>query len=322
MNPQEQAIADAMYAGVQHFTNFSNRSLQAKQFKVGISDLGFCSERTKRMLKQEVPEDRDALPAFIGTALGDHIEQATEAVWPDAIRQATVSVQLAGESGQLYTISGHPDLILPSDGIILDVKTTRGLETVRRTGPSQQQQFQRHLYAKAAWLHGHFGDLPLEDVQVGNVWMDRAGDERELHVQLEPFDEKWVIDAGQWLDEVVYAYLQGEEARKEPPREMCAKVCGFYDTCRALDTDVEGLLTDETVLAAVAMDREGAALIKEGYKLRDTAKPHLEGVEGSTGEYLVRWTVVNDSEVKFRRKAYNKLTITKLPKFNRIEGTT
>lgn len=309
MNEAEERIANALYQAIQDESNYSVRSLQSQEFRVGISDIGFCSERVRRMLDQQEAQETDMLLAWIGTALGEHLERAALRVWPDAIIQSEVSIELEGEQ-RTYTLKGHPDIVLPS-GFVLDGKTDYGLQTVRRSGPNDQQQYQRHSYAKAAWEAGMFEDhVALEDVQVGNVWIDRSGIERELHVQLEPYDEKWVTNAGFWLDEVVYAYLQGEEARKEPPREMCAVVCGFYDTCRALDTDVQGLLTSPEVLNAVEMYLEGAELERAGKRTKDQAKVHLEGISGSTGKHLVRWTHVNESVIpETTRRGYSKLDI-------------
>ncbi len=306
MDDDEEALAASIYQAIQRSSNYSERSMQSRDFKVGISDLGFCSERVRRMLDRQVPDDNDVLPAWIGTALGDHAEQAITAMWPHAHRQVEVTVRLIGERGT-YNVTGHPDVIV--DDKVIDVKTSRGLGLARRNGPNQQQQFQRHCYAVGAWNAGYFGDLPLEEVKVANVWIDRAADERELYVQMEPFDPSVVEQAGWWLDDVIYSFVHQEEARKEPPREMCEKVCGFYRVCRAYDTDVEGLLTDDTVLAAVGMYTDGTALVREGERLKDQAKAHLDGIKGNTGEYSVRWTHVNGTHVEYDRGAYDRLDI-------------
>jgi len=309
MSDEEEALAASIYEAIQRASNYSDRSMQGREFKVGVSDLGFCSERVRRMLAQETPDDRDVLAAWIGTAIGDHTEKAIAQMWPHAIVQASVSVTLAGERG-VYNIGGHPDVV--TEDTVIDVKTARGLGVARRKGPSQQQQFQRHCYALGAHNAGLFGDLPLDQVKVANVWIDRAADEKELYVHMEPFDQGVVDAAGWWLDDVVYAYTHGEEARKEPPREMCEKVCGFYATCRAMDTDVEGLLTDDTVLAAVDMYREGNDLERAGKRLKDQAKANLTDVTGSTGEYTVRWTRVNGTHVEYDRAGYDKLDIRRI----------
>ena len=310
---ESELLGQQVYQAMQDASNFSARSLQSKGFRVGVSDLGFCSERVRRMLDQQVPEETDVLEAFIGTAIGDHAEQAFLAKYPDAIVQSEVQITLAGESGRTFVITGHPDLI--HENKLIDLKTVNGLEVVKRTGPSLSQQFQRHCYAKAAWEAGMFGDLPLEEVMVANVWIDRSGKTKEPYCHMEPYSEEVVEHAAQWLDDVVYAFLQQEEARKEPPRELCANYCGFYTVCRAYDTDVEGLIKDEETLTAVELYREGQALERRAKQLKKEASARLDGVQGSTGEVMVRWVHVNESVVpSFTRSGYDKLDVRAIPK--------
>lgn len=316
MNTEEQLVADQLYAAILDYSRYDERSQQAAEFKVGVSDLGYCSERTRRMLKQEVPHDTDVLAAFIGTALGKDIEAASHRAWPDVITQSTVEIVLKGDRGD-YTISGHPDMVVPSLGMMLDGKTKHGLAVVERTGANQQQRFQRHGYGLGAWKAGMFGDLPIEEVVVGNVWLDRSGQQKRLHVELEHLDLEVITQMGQWLDEVVEAYINDHEAMKEPARQVCETTCGFFSTCRAYDTDVTGLITDDEHLAAVALNKEGAELKKAGTQMMDAAKASLRGVSGSTGEYTVRWVHVNETVVASResvRAAYDRLDIRALKK--------
>jgi hypothetical protein len=308
---EEQIAAEAKVA-IDHASEFSERGLQAREFKVGVSDLGFCSERTRRMIGQEPKVMReDYLPAFVGTAIGDHVERAVPWIWDDAVIQTEVSVTLTGESGRVYTITGHPDIVRTRVGMVIDTKTARGTHLARRKGPDQQQQFQRHLYALGAHEAGLFGDLPLDQILVGNLWIDRACDEREPYCQLEPFDPDVVEAATQWLDDVVYAFVNQEPARKEPPREMCAKVCGYFPVCRQPETDVEGLLGEDSSIA-VQMHLEGTALEKTGRQLKDQAKALLNGVTGSTGRHSVRWVHVNGSHVEFDRDSYDRLDVKEM----------
>lgn len=315
MDEEEQAIADLIYAAMQNYSLNSERGLQAQEFRVGVSDLGYCSERTRRMLDQQVPDDTDMLQAFIGTAIGDHVEKAMvvqEANFEGVITQAEISVTLTGEE-RVYEVTGHPDIVLPTKGVMLDAKTAFGLALARRVGADQQKRFQRHLYGLGAWEAGLFGDIPLDDVRVGNVWIDRSGVEKEVHVELEPYDPTVREEAARWLDSVIYAFINGEEAMKEPPREVCAATCGFFTVCRAYDTDVSGLLTDETVLTAIEMYREGGQMERDGKRLKAQAKPALEGISGTTGEVSVRWIHVNESVIpETTRRPYDRIDIRKM----------
>lgn len=312
MNEYETQVADWVYEAINEFSRYSERSLQSAEFRFGVSDLGWCAEKSRRMLDQQVPEDEDLLTAFIGTAIGDHLEAAIKRKNPDAIIQSEVEVVLRGETRE-YRLTGHPDIILPSDRLLLDGKTRNGLTTVERTGPSDNQQFQRHCYAKGAWEAGLFGECSLDEVQVGNIWVDRSGHEKRVHVHIEPFNEEYVRHAAEWLDGVVYAYLNGEEAEKQPPREMCAKTCGFFRECRGYDTDVEGRLTDPEVLASVEMLTEARALARQADQMKREATANLKGVTGMTATHSVRWVHVNESVIQPGvRSAYDRLDIKEL----------
>lgn len=311
MDDGERALAEELYAAIQASQTSSARSEQAADFRVGISDLGYCSERLRRTLNHDEPDRQvDWLSAFAGHALGDWMEQAACQIWPDAIRQAEVSITLPSDDGKhAYRIYGHPDLLRPM-GLLIDFKTDRGLEVPRRVGPSKQQWFQRHLYAKASWECGLFDDdVALDDVLVANVWMDRACDDKELHVDMEPFSERACVEAAEWLDEVVYRWKHDSVAPKEPPREVCEKTCGYFPSCRGDEVTVQGLLTDPTVVAAAAMYDEGLSFERDGRRLKDQAKAHLDGVSGSTGKFSVRWINIEGGDVAYTRQPSQRLQV-------------
>lgn len=299
-----------IYAAVQHASNESERSQQSAAFRIGMSDLGWCPEKVRRMLAGDAEPTTDKLAAFIGTAIGDHVEQAVLAGFPEAgvRRQVEVCTLLEGTHRE-YQVMGHPDLL--TKNMVIDVKTVDGLDVVKRTGPDKSQQFQRHGYALGAFQSGLF-NCPLEDVKVANVWLDRSARDKEAFVQMESFDPDIIREATEWLDDVVYAYLSGEQADKGPPREVCAKTCGHFSTCRALDTDVEGLLTDGEVLAAVDTYREALALEGKARKMKRTAHGVLNGVQGSTGKWMVRWVHVNPSSYTVNRQATERLDIKQI----------
>ena len=310
MSPEEQEIAERIYTAIQHSATKTERGQQAAEFRVGLSDLGYCSERTRRMLGHEVPEDTDMFLAWLGTVIGEGVERAmVEHFGEEIIAQAEVVCPIRGETRE-YEVLGHPDIIIPSLGLVLDGKTAYGLRLAERLGADTQKQFQRHGYGKGAWLEGHFGDLPLEDVRVGNFWLDRSGKERRVHVQIEPYSDEVLAEAGRWLDEVVYNFTHQQEATKEPPREVCFATCGFYDTCRGLDTDVTGLIRDREAVGAIDLYVEGNALEKRGKAMKSEAKANLLGVSGSTGTYSLRWVEVDSVEVAgFTRAPHRRIDI-------------
>lgn len=211
---------------------------------------------------------------------------------------------------QCITVDSPTSTYLCGEAMIPTHNTDRGLEVPARHGPSRQQQFQRHGYGLGAFLDGLFDpSVALEDVMVANAWIDRAADDKWVEVQMEPFNPEIIEEAARWLDDVTYAFVNDQEARKEPPREMCAVTCGFFADCRAYDTDVTGLLTDDVVIGSVEMYREGLDMEKAGRRLKDQANAHLVGITGSTGKHMVRWTHVNGSHVEYDRKPYDRLDI-------------
>lgn len=308
MTEEEEELAAQIYEAIQRSSRDSERSKHAQSFKLGISDVGYCAERTRRMLDRQVPEDIDLLPAFIGTAIGDHAERAVaEHLWPHAITQAEVSLPLRLQ-GRSFDLPGHPDVILPGWGV-WDGKTDFGLSIPERDGPSFQQQFQRHGYALAAWQAGLLGDMELSEVKVGNWWIDRGGVDRRVVVHVEHFDAD-VIDRGiAWLDSVIYAFLHDEEADKEPPRQVCEKTCGFFAKCREWETDVHGLIEGPH---ALSLDQyaEGRELERRGKRMKEEAKVHLEGMSGSNGRWQIRHTWVNGTDA---RKGYYKIDVKEVP---------
>lgn len=310
MNEREEQIAKQIYGAIQESMHRTDRSAQAQQFRVGISDLGYCSERLRRFLAKQTPDDTDMLAAFIGTWMGEGVERAVvQELWPDAIIQSEVVVRLEGDQGT-YLVPGHPDIIVPSENLMIDVKTAFGLEFARRHGfDDVQKKYQRHCYAKTAIEHGWL----TEDAMVGNLWLDRSAQEKEALLRLEPYNPDVVVEATHWLDQVIYSWSHDEVAAKEPPREMCT-ACGFYQDCRVLDTDVEGLLTAPEVLSAVEIYDTALQMERDAKQMKAQVKGVLDPISGSTGTHLVRWLNVGPSEVSYTRSGYRRLQITELKK--------
>jgi hypothetical protein len=121
MDEQEARIAESLYAAMMEASQSSERAEQDKQFQIGVSSIGHCSEYVRRMLKGIEPVgEQDWLAAIVGTAMGEWIEtHAVPRVWPDAITQSEVTVPLVGDTGT-YNVMGHPDVVVPSEGLVLD----------------------------------------------------------------------------------------------------------------------------------------------------------------------------------------------------------
>lgn len=313
MDDDELALAQRIYNAVQRASHDSVRSGQSKAFVIGVSDLGFCSERTRRKLAGiEEPGEGDKLEAFLGTAIGDAVEQAYLASHPEITVQAEVTVRLEGDGGT-YEIIGHPDIVEPDK--VGDVKSVDGLTVVKRNGPTQQQLFQRHLGCKAAHEAGLL-KVPLEEARTYNVWIDRSGRTKEVYVHIDTFNPEVVEQATMWLDEVVYNYRHNQAAMKEPPRTFCEKVCGHFTDCRQFDSDVEGLITDPEIATAVLMKKESSALTAKADRLKKEANAILEGVNGYVrtvdGNFQLRTTWVNGTHVDYDRNGYWRINISKV----------
>lgn len=312
----EAKLAAEAYEAVNDWSDNTERTQQDANFIVGVSNIGHCSEKVRRMLNREpMTKQIDKLAAFNGTWIGEGIEQAVKAKWPTAIIQSTVSLDLHTDQGD-FNLTGHPDIILPQDGILLDVKSTDGLAKVtayKLFETDLQKRFQRHGYGFAAWKDGLFGDIAAEDVLVGNLWIDRGGTDHEFIVRLEPLDTNVIAEMEEWISNVVYAFVNKIEAPKEPSRSFCANWCEYFDTCRAGDTDAEGLIEDPDADMAAALYQEGMALEKEGKRLKDQAKADLRGLNGSTGKYIIRWVEVGETLVpESRRRGYTRLDLSKV----------
>lgn len=311
----EHIMANDIYEAIQEYTNTDERSAQAAEWRVGISDLGYCSERTRRMLNQETPDDTDMLAAFIGTAIGDHAERAIVAKHPQMQRQLSVTLTLDGGT-RTYRIPGHPDLADPR-GLVLDGKTSYGLSLSPGFDASERQRrFQRHGYALALHQAGWF-EVPLEEVQVGNFYIDRSAQDKWVEVTLEPFSHDVIDEMTEWLEETIYAYTQNVEAAKEPPREVCEKTCGFFAECRLYDSDVAGLFTDGHVLDAMTQYEQARTMEREARRLKDQARDVLLGMDGFgivDGErFALRTTHVNETLIReYTRRGYDKIELKKV----------
>lgn len=325
MNDQEQAIAEGIQRKLNEWSHGTERSAQTLDHRMGISDMGLCREYARHMVIQtsfdEGMDERDMWSANLGHAIEEFVvprisgpvvevrDDGTKVHESGHLSGMSVSVTLP--SGKV--LPGHPDLVLPGNNMVLDVKTTDGLTYPRREGASQQQKFQRRLYAAALIQMGVLdGSKP---VQCGNVWFDRSARESTPVVQLEEYNDAMLVEIDEWLSDVDYAVMNKEQASLDKPFEWCRKACPFFMSCRG----ATGLVGDggsiddpgNEIAKAASIYAEGSALIKEGKNLQRDAKPLLTDVNGFVEGFAIKSTWIAETEIAgYSRAGYERLTIT------------
>jgi hypothetical protein len=108
---------------------------------------------------------------------------------------------------------------------------------------------------------------------------------------------------------VIYAIENHEVSQKDPPRSWCFATCPYASDCRGGDTDVEGLLLDPEVVEAARVYKEATATIAAAKKDQKSALSVLDGVQGSTGEWMVRWIDIGASTFTVNRQASKRIDI-------------
>lgn len=318
-----EIAARAIYDSIQNASNGTERSKQQQDHFIGVSNLGHCRQYAKLLMTQTpFSDERDKTAAFFGTVAGDAIEQQLRKDHPDwLIQQKLVfPIPSGGE------IPGTCDILIPfeaqdtENGIyqgVWDLKSKAELETIQKYGPSQQQIWQVHAYCRGGIDAGLFNSD--EPILVGDVFFDRSGRDVIPYGVFYLYDPAVIESIDNWIGDVKYAVINGEDASRDMPREWCWSYCEYATVCRGSDTDVEGLITDPELLAAAEVMVEVAAEKKALKKREDSAKIALERMEagGSTGTHNVRWTHVNPTFIEgYERAGYKKLSITpiKAPK--------
>lgn len=319
MNEIEQKISDLIYDTIQYESNNTDRTLQDKDNRLGISSLGQDRKHALLKIRQVAETDEtDSTAAWIGTVLGEAIENALAKKHPTWVFQSEVNFHLdLPEHGMSLDLPGHPDIIVPegTDGIpagVYDLKSKAEMESVRKYGQTTQQKFQVHAYAKAAMDAGVLD--ASKPVWVGDIYYDRAargGLVERPHVIAYEYDPSVLDEIRDWLGDVVYAVVNGEDLPSDMPRDWNEKFSP-YASLLAQDTDVEGLIEDPTIIEAIDLYKEAQAMESKAKHLKNIAQVRLKGVNGSTGQYAVRWVQVNGGEVSYTREPYQRLSITKV----------
>lgn len=343
MDAFDQASATAVYGAIQDASNGTDRSEQQRQFRLGASNIGHCQQAAVYMMKQTPPSDeRDKSAAFFGTVAGAAIEEQLKKSHPDWIFQAEVvfSIPSGGELGS------HPDIIRPAAACVSveefearawfrqareaglvegpeqpeafvqgidDLKSKDKLDAIKKYGPSRQQKYQLAIYAAAAIDAGLLD--PTQPIRLADVYFDRSGAQHEAYTFGWWYDPAILLEIDDWIHDLKYAVINNAEASKDKSRDWCWSYCEYATLCRGNDTDVEGLIEDEGILATLEAYIKAADEERAWKKHKEALKLSIpDGLSGSTGKHNVRWVYYGPTETKASvRAGYWKLSVTPVP---------
>lgn len=264
---------------------------RSTQTEVGPSEIGGCKRKVWYRLNEQphTNENQSKLAAIMGTAIHATIEEAITQLDPEA-KDYLVETEVSYDG-----MKAHVDLFVPSTGAVIDWKTSK----IKNLGyfPSNQQRWQVQLYGYLLSKNGY------EVKTVNLVAIARDGEEKDVKVHSEPYDETMAHAALLWLENV--------KASKElPPAEkdasFCKSYCQYYDASGELGCT--GLIKERIVLSEVVIEDEEVdkhalhylqldTRIKELEKEKESLKASLEGAVGVTASGVeISWTTVKGRE--------------------------
>ena len=256
-----------------------NSRKRSKQKQVGPSELGGCSRKVWYKLNDQ-PETNGGqlkLASIMGTAIHAAIEKAISKHDNFIIEQP---VEFNG-------IKAHIDLFIPETGDVVDWKTTKAKNL--SYFPSKQQRWQVQVYG---YLLDKSGKGKPQRVNL--VAIPRDGDERDIKVHTEPYDESVALEALSWLEAI-------KGAKEAPAPEKDESYCKFY--CKYFDASGEvgcvGLKKgrtegNEEVRIADPTVQETAFL----YLQLDQTIKELEGRKESAREVLMGHSGLTDTGIQ------------------------
>lgn len=305
MNEQEYA---SEYA--ESLSEWDRRRARSQQTDIGPSGIGWCRQQAVYVVKQQEPtDDRNTLPAILGTFIHAGAAEARAQANPRLLIEVEVTIKIDVPGYGVAEIVGHVDEIDPDENSVTDLKTVDDIGWVKHRGVSQGQAWQRHMYALGAIQHGLVD--PNRPVIVRNVFIERGGKTEPYVIQSE-FDPTLTDEIGAWLSDVFYAVQHDEDASRDVVASICEKTCEFFTVCRgALPVEEGGeWITDPDRLSAIDMWVKARALEGQAKELKTAARAALLGVNGMTDDWQVRTVHVNETEVAgFTRAASDRIDV-------------
>ena len=276
-----------------------NSRPRSNQVQIGPSELGGCSRKVWYRLNDQ-PETNDnelKLAAIMGTAIHNAIEDAL-----DGREDLMIETQV-----EYNGMKAHIDLFIPESGDVVDWKTVKKQNL--SYFPSQQQRWQVQVYG---YLLDKSGKGKPRRVNL--VAIPRDGDERDIKVYSEDYDEAVALEALSWLEAIK---VSSEAPSPERDESYCKFYCKYYDASGQLGcvgikkerTKTEEILiqdfdADKNALEYLQLD----AKIKELTDRRDGLKESLTGLLGVTlSGVQVQWTTVKGAFLVDKNEVQNKL---------------
>ena len=265
-----------------------NKRGRSTQVQIGPSELGGCRRKVWYRLNNQ-PETNDnevKLAAIMGTAIHTAIENAL-ADNQEVLLEKTV---------EFGGMKAHVDCFIPGTGDVVDWKTVK----VKNLSyfPSEQQRWQVQVYG---YLIDKSGLGKVQNVNL--VAIPRDGDERDILVHSEPYNEAIALEALNWLEAI---RTTQEAPAPERHESYCKSYCKFYDASGEMGCVgiKKGPISPEdiTIDGAESLTALHYAQIDEEIKALETKKESLResllGIAGitSTG-YEIKWSTTQSNTV-------------------------
>lgn len=291
----------------------SPRSQQARDGILGPSDIGFCRQKAVLMTKGVQPTDNPPKwAASVGTAIHNYVEAAIKDANPNWLVGSIDGVEVTATLPSGVEIKGHPDIVIPEENAVIDIKTVDGLAYIRSQGASLQHKYQRHLYALGLIESGTLSSS--KPVLVGNLYMDRSGKEPQPLLLVEEMDPALTGEIDLWVEDVIYAIKNNEDANRDVASPVCERICEFFTVCRgSLPDDDSDMIQDPELINAIDAYVRARDMEKEASALKKEAQTRLSGVSGSTPTHQIRWTEIQPTVVdSFQKAGYMRMDVRKI----------
>lgn len=300
-------IKQKVIAAITNHSSSTERGAQQRAGLIGMSDLGVCRNYLRHMIiGTEQPEEGMKWAAFLGTAVGDRLETAMVADDPSVVTQEEVQVTFPS----WRSTPGHIDAYSTEGDWLLDFKAKDGLTVVDRAEVDRSHLYQIVGY----WLALVQAGKLTENAAAFIVYVDRSGANAEPVVKQIEVTQHLIAEIDQWVDDAVYAAKNNEEASRDRPYQWCEVACPFFAHCRGADEyQGGGLIEDEFQVTAANIYAEALEMERRAKRMKEDAKIVLDGVKGSTGQYVVSWSHVNESVVlETVRRAHDRISVRKV----------